>query len=359
MKHIYLAFLCIVSIGNAQIPSNYYDSANGLSGYALKTELKNILSNGHVDQGYNTLFTGYISTHSDNVVESGYENDGTILLYYGENPNGVDSYSYTHGSSNQCGSISAEGDCYNRESIVPQGSFSAALPMKNDIHHVVPTDGYVNSQRGNLPFGTVGTATWTSLSGCKKGNSTLSNYSGEVFEPIDEFKGDIARAILYFATRYEDTVDSYTSFVMFNGTEDQVLHTWALAVLLDWHNNIDPVDQREIDRNNAAYNYQGNANPFVDHPEYADAIWANALSIEENIASEISIHPNPVKDNLTIKLSSNSDTNIEIYDILGKRVYQNTISKTSTLNIQDLKTGIYVIKMTQHNKTITKKLVKQ
>ena len=269
MKKFYSVFFLLFSfLSFAQIPSNYYDSANGLSGYALKTELKNITSTGHINQGYDALYNAYETTHTDNY----YENDGSVLDFYSENPVGTDPYFYTHGVA-QCGNYDSENDCYNREHIVPQSTFDEAEPMKSDVHHVVPTDGYVNNRRSSYPFGVVASASWTSLNGSKVGTSNISGYSGTVFEPIDEFKGDIARALLYFATRYESTVDGYTSFDMFNGTEDQVFQTWAINMLLDWHYNIDPVDQSEIDRNNAAYNYQGNANPFVDHPEYANMIW--------------------------------------------------------------------------------------
>ena len=269
MKKFYSVFFLLFSfLSFAQIPSNYYDSANGLSGYALKTELKNITSTGHINQGYDALYNAYETTHTDNY----YENDGSVLDFYSEDPAGNDPYFYTHGVA-QCGNYDSENDCYNREHMVPQSSFNEAEPMKSDVHHVVPTDGYVNNRRSSYPFGVVASASWTSLNGSKVGTSNISGYSGTVFEPIDEFKGDIARALLYFATRYESTVDGYTSFDMFNGTEDQVFQTWAINMLLDWHYNIDPVDQSEIDRNNAAYNYQGNANPFVDHPEYANLIW--------------------------------------------------------------------------------------
>src|SRR5690606_29713291 len=82
-----------------------------------------------------------------------------------------------------------------------------------------------------------------------------------------EFKGDIARCLLYFAVRYEDQVDSW-SHPMLNGTNDQVYEDWFIALLLDWHNN-DAVNQRELNRNNAAYIHQGNRNPFIDNPSYA------------------------------------------------------------------------------------------
>ncbi len=264
-------------VASAQIPSNYYDSAVGLSGYALKTELSNIISTGHTAQTYDALYTAYVNTHSDDT--NTYENDNTVLDFYSENPTGADPYNFNHSSADQCGNQTAEGDCYNREHLVPQSVFSSNFPMQSDIHHVIPTDGRVNNFRGNLPFGDVAVANWTSLNGSLRGSSAVMGYSGTVFEPIDEFKGDIARALLYFATRYETQVDAWT-FPMFNGTEDQVFTDWAVDVLLAWH-AADPVTQEEIDRNDAAYNFQGNANPFVDHPEYVDLIWNPAPDTED------------------------------------------------------------------------------
>ena len=73
---------------------------------------------------------------------------------YSENPSGTDPYNYTHGNS-QCGNQSSEGDCYNREHLIPQSSFNSAYPMQSDIHHVIPSDGRVNNFRGSLVFGNV------------------------------------------------------------------------------------------------------------------------------------------------------------------------------------------------------------
>ena len=94
---------------------------------------------------------------------------------------------YTAGSS-QCGNYSGEGNCYNREHTVPQSWFNEASPMKSDVFHVIPTDGYVNGWRSNYPFGEVSSATKTSSNGCKLGPSSVSGISGTVFEPIDEYK---------------------------------------------------------------------------------------------------------------------------------------------------------------------------
>ncbi len=330
MKHITtLFFILFTTTSFSQIPSNYYDSANGLSGFTLKSQLYNILTNGDTDRGYGALFSGYESTHSDNIVESGYENDNTVLLFYTENPNGSDAYEYNHGSR-QCGNYNSEDDCYNREHIVPQSSFGSADPMQNDIHHVIPSDGYVNGQRGSLPFGTVGSANWTSQNGSKRGSSSVTGYGSQVFEPIDEFKGDIARAILYFVTRYETTVANYTDFEMFNGTSDQALENWAIDLLLEWHNTIDPVDDRERARNDAAYNYQGNANPFVDHPEYVNLIW-NPQPDTEAPSNPTNLTTSNTTDN-TIDLNWGASTdNIGVlsYDVYVDGSYNSSINTNS------------------------------
>ena len=338
MKHLYILAALLSSLSYGQIPTNYYDSANGLTGYALKSQLKTITTNGHQSRSYDQLYdgdgisgsNGYEDTHSDTAVSSGtnYENDGTILDMYSERPFGPDSYNYTHGN-NQCGNQNSEGDCYNREHLVPQSSFNSAFPMQSDIHHVIPSDGRVNNFRGSLVFGNVASTNWTSTNGSKRGSSAMSGYSGTVFEPIDEFKGDIARALLYFSVRYENTVDGYTSFKMFDGSNDAVFYTWAIELLLDWHNNVDPVDQRERDRNNAAYDFQNNANPFVDHPEYASMIWNPVTDTEAPTAATNLTASNPTVNSIDLSWTAGTD-NIAVtsYDIYVDGT--NTVSTSNT-----------------------------
>jgi hypothetical protein len=147
--------------------------------------------------------------------------------------------------------------------------------MVSDIHFIRATDGKVNGMRSNYPFGKVGTATFTSKNGSKLGNSVSSGFSGTVFEPIDEFKGDVARMVFYFVTRYQSKLSTFTSGNMLGSSAFPGLQTWELNVLLAWHNQ-DPVSQAEINRNNASYTYQGNRNPFIDNPNYVNQIWGSA-----------------------------------------------------------------------------------
>lgn len=272
MRKLYtLIFGALSVIGLAQAPANYYSGTEGLSKEELKSKLSAIISQGHTDKGYGGLWQGYYTTDVDNY----YEKDGTLLDIYSEIPSGEDSYAYTIGT-NQCGSNNKnqEGYCYNREHIIPQSLFKRQNPMRNDIHFVVPSDYLVNNRRSSVPFGVVSTATWTSTNGTKVGKDASGN---NVFEPIDEFKGDIARMVFYFATRYEDQLSGFETGGILGGSAYPGIDATQLEVLLKWHQQ-DPVSEREIARNNAAYQFQGNRNPYIDNPDWVNAVWSETSS---------------------------------------------------------------------------------
>nr|WP_315151322.1 endonuclease [uncultured Flavobacterium sp.] len=331
MKKIYsLLFLLSFTIGIAQIPSGYYTSATG-SGYTLKTQLYNIIK-GHTDNGYAGLYTTYQTSDIDNF----YENDGTILDMYSEKPSGTDPYNYTTGSTQRCGSYSAEGDCYNREHIIPQSVFNEASPMVSDAHFITPTDGKVNGIRSNYPHGTVASTSTTTLNGSKLGTSSVAGYSGTVFEPINDFKGDIARMYFYFATRYENTVSTY-SFPMFNGTSNQVFTTAFLNTLLAW-NAQDPVSAREIARNNSIYARQNNRNPFIDHPEYVQAIWGSASSTDTQAPTAPANLAVTAKTAASVSLSWSAST--DNIGVNGYEVYMNSVLKTTVTTLTTTISGL-------------------
>ena len=257
------------SLALAQAPAGYYNGTEGLTGAALKTKLSEIITAGHKDNGYDGLYNGYPTTDSDHF----YENDGTVLDMYSENPTGTDPYTYRHGIK-KCGNYSVEGDCYNREHIVPQSFFNQQSPMRGDIHFVRPTDGKVNGMRSNYPFGAVNSPSFTSKNGTKVGPSSSPGYGGTVAEPIDEFKGDIARMVFYFVTRYESRLSSFSTGNMLGGSPYPGLQAWEKDVLLAWSIQ-DPVSPTEIERNNASHVFQKNRNPFIDHPEWVQLIWGS------------------------------------------------------------------------------------
>jgi endonuclease I/chitodextrinase len=332
-------FLSFISF--AQIPSGYYSTATG-KGYTLKTNLYNIIK-GHSDKGYDGLYTTYQTSDRDYY----YENDGTILDMYSENPTGIDPYTFTSGTADRCGSYKVEGDCYNREHIIPQSVFNENAPMVSDAHSVTPTDGKVNGLRSAFPHGIVASASKTTLNGSKLGSSGVAGYSGTVFEPIDEFKGDIARMYFYFATRYENTVSGY-SYPMFNNTSDQVFTTAFLNMLLKWHAQ-DPVNAREIARNNAIYARQNNRNPFIDHPEYVQAIWnPTADTIAPTAPTNLSVigtTSNTVSLNWTAATDNIAVTSYEIYmnGVLKTSVSSSNLTASITGLVASTTYSFYVI----------------
>ncbi|WP_372654204.1 endonuclease [Halobacteriovorax sp.] len=271
MKKTQLITLLVLLSGTTFATCNqngYYKGLNtNLDGYAFKSKLSSHLSKTHRSISYGALLNAYKKTDRD----TSYDADNSLLDMYSENPTGRDPYVYG-ASGRSCGQYKNEGDCYNREHLFPQGLFSKRRPMKSDIFHVYPSDGKVNGMRGSYPFGEVVEARWTSENGSKLGNSKSPGYTRTVFEPIDEFKGDIARAMLYFAVRYESDIPRFKDTPMTDGSYEQTYSTWFLNVLLKWHKQ-DPVSEHERLRNDAACNYQKNRNPFIDHPEWVMAIW--------------------------------------------------------------------------------------
>ena len=235
--------------------------------------------------------------------------------------------------------------------------------MKSDAHFITPTDGTVNGMRGDLPHGKVGIATKTSLNGSKVGPAANTSYSagftGTVFEPIDEFKGDIARMYLYFATRYEDAITTWGKpYPPFNGTADQVFTDAYKNILLTW-NQIDPVSQREKDRNNAIFDRQGNRNPYIDNNDYVTKIWGLPLATSTfTILSSVSIYPNPVTDhriNIQTEVVLDEINLINVNGQLIQKIKKPTL-QNNTYSVENLPKGFYFLKLTSNNNSITKKI---
>lgn len=263
MKRIVALTVLLVALTTvwAQGPNEsgiYYLDANGKKGAALKTALSEIIVNPR-NVGYDGLWEAYKKTDT--------RADGYVRDWYSNATN------YCH-ITDKAGSYQKEGDCYNREHTVPQSWFGDG-DIKSDVVHVVPTDGYVNNRRSNYPFGEVKNATYTSKNDyCKLGSCKTDGYSGTVFEPNDEIKGDIARIFFYMITRYEGSCGSWGHDV-FTSTYPG-LTSWTLNMMMRWSRQ-DPVDAIEIARNNAVYEVQGNRNPYVDYPGLEEYTWGTKM----------------------------------------------------------------------------------
>jgi endonuclease I len=264
-----LILLCVNTL-SAQIPEGYYDAATGLSDSALKTALHRIIR-GHHTISYNGLWTAFYNSDD--------KPNGKVWDMYSDNPDGTPPYEYEFGADQCSTTPGIENSCYNREHSFPQSYFgsSSSDTVYTDLFQLYPTDSYVNTRRNNYPYGTVANPTWTSMNGSKVGPCSYLGYTGTVFEPLDAFKGDLARTYFYIATRYEHSIPEWTILSVYgnailDSTSFPCFEPWFLAMLMEWH-EADPVSQKETDRNNAVYALQGNRNPYIDHPEYVGLIW--------------------------------------------------------------------------------------
>lgn len=334
MKKILLPIIIISSLISAQAPAGYYDGTAGLTGYALKSRLHDIISEKNVNWHYGDLPNFYNQTDLDKYYDHGPGNTSILLDLYSEIPAGADSYEYT--SANLISTSGAEGLGFNREHAVPQSTFNSDYPMYSDLHFVIPTDARINQLRNNYPYG-VGNSTvhYTFTNSSKIANSAIPNYvyTNRVYEPVDEFKGDIARMLLYFAVRYEDKLPSFNYSTNinpaidrspFDGTAERAFDPAYISMLLQW-NLQDPVSQRETDRNNAIYAIQKNRNPFIDNPQWVNAIW---VQTPDAVAPQAPFNLNSTQSgayytHLAWSPSTSSD-------VIGYNIYKNGVFLTTT-----------------------------
>ena len=325
-------------------PANYYNSVNGLTGNQLKVALHNIIK-GHTTVSYANLWTAFWST--DN------KGNGVVWDMYSDRPGGTPPYIY-YLVQDQCGNYSNEGDCYNREHSWPQSWFNNDGTARTDLHHIFPVDGFVNNKRGNYAFGEVRSASWTSQNGSKLGTCKTPGFSGTVFEPIDAYKGDFARAIMYMSVRYYSEDGSWGSSDM---TTKSVIKDWAIDLLLRW-NELDPVSEKEKDRNEVIFtDYQHNRNPFVDHPEYARMIWDPTWNNFEETDEAVYLFPNPVERGQTLHVSGNCNVfdGIVICDLCGRTILKaagNQVGEFSVTLPEGLAQGCYIVKLTRNGSAV-------
>jgi endonuclease I len=318
-------FVCWFTAIIAQIPPGYYDDASGLYGEELRTALQQIIDN-HAVQDNASLWSHF--------QVADVKANGKVWDMYSDIPGGTPAYEFTF-VLDQCGNYSSEGTCFNREHSFPQSWYNDFSPMSTDLFHVYPTDGWVNAQRGNWPYGTVNNANWTSSNGSKRGTCSFPGYSGVVFEPIDEYKGDFARSYFYMLTRYMNLVSSWES-PMLDGNS---FSAWAKEMLLQW-DAMDPVSQKEIDRNNTVYTIQGNRNPYIDRPEFVYNVWGTGVFVDEVVSTKVNWWY--ANSTLNVITDYEYNTTLEIYNVMGQKLSQNTVTEGDNKIQLALKPGVYL-----------------
>ena len=254
----------------------------------------------------------------------------------------------------------------NTEHVWPQGLFDKNEPMRGDIHHIFPTRIEANSARSNYPFDEIPdnqTDKWFYLSNESNGipSSNIDLYSeldnGRAFEPREDFKGNVARAIFYFWSVYQNRAVVKDDVSFFNGMKD---------ILYDWH-KLDPVDEMEWNRSLGAEQVQGNRNPFIHDSTLVDRVYFGGQVVTNEYTSQkefsqgqkqillLQNYPNPFNPSTTIsfELARPEYIRLSVYTMLGQPVAMLAEGKREagwyriTFNADQLPSGIYFYRLEQ------------
>lgn len=245
-------------------------------------------------------------------------------------------------------------DC---EHTWPQ-SLGASGDAKSDMHHLFPTRTQANSARGNHPFDEIGdqyTDKWfykTNILTVKP-TSGIDHYSelldNSAFEPREDHKGNVARAMFYFYTQYK-------------GQANQSFFYIQKVVLYQWH-YLDPVDEEEKWRNNFIASKQGNKNPFIlDSTLIRRAYFPHYVipnSVLERDDPQIEIHPNPASDFINVKTGHANYYRVEIFNLSGELLLTEHFNDRSfTIPIEKLQEGLYFIHLKDQSNSFYYKFLK-
>ncbi len=304
IKYVILfLFLAVLSL-SATVPAGYYHFAKNKTKNELKTALKNVSTPLRVlEYGSGPGFTweGFYFTDR--------QSDSNVMDMYSNVIRKQTSYS-------------AVNEMHIEHSF-PKSWWGAHENMAyKDLFHLYPADAVTNMTKSNLPLGEV-TSTPTLDNGVSKvgGNGFGTSYTENCFEPADTYKGDFARSYLYISSIYEDFSQLWQS-PMLNNNIYPVWKPWAIDLLLKWHRQ-DPVSTKEITRNEAIYQIQGNRNPFIDYPTLAEYIWG---------ADTTSVFPFPTETQAYLT-SPRRGMNIDFGTIMTND------SRTETLHIEGANIG--------------------
>ena len=327
---------------SSSAPDNYYSSADGLAGQNLRDEIQAIIADQSVVRAHSYADAFNIIEEAD----ENPENSNEVWMVYSEESRAK--YLRQSGATGT--------GFWNREHTFPRsrGDFfsieddeiefgmnfwwttnaDSTRHANSDAHALRVVDANENGSRGNKHYG---------------------NYTGPTGNQ-GSFKGDVARAVLYLAVRYED-------LEVVNGFPDTNNQLGDLATLLTWHQN-DPPDDYEMNRNNVVFNWQKNRNPFIDNPELVDYIfgnqfgnvWNENMSIESEKKIDLIVSPNPTSGSFRIQSDEQNELSIQVFDLSG-RLIKNTTKDSSEIIQLEQSSGIYFLRITTDKISIVKKLI--
>ena len=322
----------------ADMPRDYYpNSLEGKNGAELKTELHNLLKN-HTRLPYGSYDYNRIACTWTVFKKSDVRPNGKVWDMYSNN-----SYSFSNGA--------AKG--MNIEHSVPKSWWGDAANYDGtnaltrfkydgsyDLHHLTPSDADANMAKSNYPLGVVDSPSFDN-GVTKVGTGQANGRATNLFEPADEYKGDFARMYLYFVTCYQDYSWKSSALSMFAQNSYPTLNAYGQSLLLKWHRQ-DPVSQKEIDRNNAVYSFQGNRNPFIDYPNMVEYIWGDSTNYEFSFSGQSTSAPSISISNDKIEfgyIGTETSKDKEIY-IKGKNLTTDITAKLLNNDSGDFSLGM-------------------
>jgi endonuclease I len=326
MKHLYITFIsCLIfTLSFGQMPAYYNGIDFSQPATTVEANLKTLITNTHSPLDYSDTYPWVKLADEDE------SNTFNVVLMYNSQS---ESKNNTIGGGN-----TTQPEVWNREHVYPQSLINA--PADADLHHLRACDGVINNNRGNLAF--------------KAGSGSYGQTSGGWY-PGDEWKGDVARMIMYVYLRYGEPFGDI-------GTQ---------SLFVEW-NAEDPVSNIERQRNDIIYGAQGNRNPFIDQPYLATYFWGGTPAedtwgwpntVEERALHNIVIYPNPISSNGTIQLENitTNITGVYLSDITGRvvQIWNGSEFKnsSSTIRISSMDSGNYFLTLQSDFTEVTKKII--
>lgn len=257
---ITLAAACGLMHAHAAAPDGYYNSLDGLKEGELKTAIHNLIHDFRTVSSYNNLPQYFQVTDV-------YPNSNRWWDMYSDIPLYVPKFS----------------GVLNREHSLPKSWWKQNGSVEYttayvDLNHLYPSEQAANMAKSNYPLGELDASEKPIFdNGVSKVGYPSAGQGGgstRVFEPDDEYKGDFARTYFYMATCYQD-LHWAVNYMLANNVYP-TLNAWSVRLLLKWHRD-DPVSDKETMRNDHVYSFQGNRNPFIDHPELAEYLWGDKV----------------------------------------------------------------------------------
>ena len=323
----------------AQIPAYYSSVDFTQEGNALKEDLSVLIINTHttlIPYTSSSIDTWDIIHQSDADVSV----QGNVVLIYGYDDTDNLTINDRTRSINLQQSTGPSIGRWNREHVFARSLASPVLETDDpgpgtDVHNLRAADSQMNSRRNNNYFRD------------GSGNSFLD---GD-FYPGDEFKGDVARIIMYMYLRYPTQCEPVNI-----GAGDTTYAADMPDIFLQW-NQEDPVSDFERNRNDVIFSFQGNRNPFIDNPYLATLIWNGPnsedlwglLSTSNLDFQTVFIHPTIAQDHVYVEGLEVSKNAIQIYNQLGQKLEFEL--EGNKIDVSSLSKGMYLIQIQDRNQT--------